>query len=233
MKVRLDAVQPLMARLVAELPPALTITGLSPGSPVVWLGTPGQICFRLPPSGNFNPKSLVLFVGDGSSSSYYPNALGAANQPLSTDYQGCTPFTVSPGIVVGNYSILLLDNVRGTSVASVSFVTAKATVAFVSCSPGKSVLMLTASWSVDSGHASAMDVIKVHNAKGDVVFWFFTSCRCQGTPGPTSVLSGNMKVKILKLNSVPGGYTIKFYPGGREAIAAVGKDWIPWTKLGW
>ena len=233
MKDRLDVVKPLLSSLIAELPPSLTISGLSPGNPVVWLGVPGQICFRLPPSGNINPKGLVLYAGDSLSGSYFTNALGPGNQLLSADYQGCTSFTVSPGVPVGNYTIVLQDYRGGSTIIGVSFAAAKALVGFLACSPGKAVIALTLSWSVDAAHATVQDVVKIYNAKQDVVFWFFTSCMCQSVPGPTPSLSGSIQFKVLKMNSVPGGYSAKFYPKGGEVVTAVSKDWIPWAKLGW
>jgi hypothetical protein len=40
----------------------------------------GQVCYRVPPSANVNPKALVLFVGDGSSGRSRPHEGSGVNQ---------------------------------------------------------------------------------------------------------------------------------------------------------
>ncbi len=231
MKVRLDAAAPIIATLAAELPSSLTITGMSTTTPLVWAGTVQKICFRIPPSANVNPKILVLYVGDGSSGKYYDKVLGAGNAPLSTDYQGCTPFTVSTGVPLATYTIVLKD--PKSSITGVSFRLAKASVSFSALTVGASYITLTAAWNVAANLASVKDMVKVVNSKGAVVYWFYTSCKCQTAPGAKAAPSGSQAFKLLKRNSVPGGYTVTFQPAGTNVIAAVGSNWIPWAKFGW
>ena len=99
MRARLDAAQPLLAALLAEPEPTLTIAGLDPANPLVWMGIQRQICFRIKASANTNPKGLVLYIG--GSTTYYVNALGAGNGPMPLDYQGCSNFSVSKGVAAG------------------------------------------------------------------------------------------------------------------------------------
>ncbi len=233
MKSRLDTAVPLLATLRAELPSSLTITGMSSTTPLVWAGSVQQICYRIPPSQNVNPKNLVLYVGDGSAGTFYPSALGAGDANLPTDYQGCVPFAVSTGVPLTTYTIMLQDPASGNSFARVSFQLAKATVAFSTLSLSSTQLTLTASWSVTANLASVKDMVKVVNSKNTVVYWFYTSCKCQRAPGATAVPSGSLAFKLLKLNSVPGGYTVTFRPAGTNVVAAAGANWIPWAKIGW
>ena len=121
MKARLDAAQPLRAALLAEPAPALTITGLSAAAPLVWMGMPGRICYSIPPSANVNPKGLVLYVGNGASGSYYPNALGPGSAPMPAGPQACSDFSVSRGVAAGRYTIALEDSATGSPFATVSF----------------------------------------------------------------------------------------------------------------
>ena len=124
MKARLDAAKPIREALLAEGQPALTIDGLSASAPVVVMGEPGNICYSIPPSGNVNPKGLVLFVGTGAGGSYYPDALGGGDAPLPEGAQGCTAFTVSRGVAPGPYTIALEDSTTGATIAVVSFTAA-------------------------------------------------------------------------------------------------------------
>ena len=233
MKSRLDAAAPLLATLAAELPPSLTITGMSTTTPLVWAGTVQEICYRIPASANVNPKNLVLYVGDGSSGAYYANVLGAASADLPADYQGCTPLTVSTGVQLTTYTIVLKDKRTTNAIAAVSFRLAKATVSFSALTVGGTAITLTAAWSVAADLASVNDMVKVVNSQGTVVYWFYTSCKCQTAPGAVAVPSGSQAFKLLKLNAVPGGYTVTFRPAGTDMIAAVGPNWIPWAKIGW
>jgi len=232
MKARLDAVQPLLATLSAELPPSLTITGYSSGQRL-WAGTPQQICYYLPPSGNVNPKNLVLYVGDGSSGTFYPTGLGAAGGPLPTDYQACVPFMTSPGVPIGSYSIALQDTTTGNAFTTVGLQTGVATVLFSAMMPGAAALTLTMTWNINAALASPQDTVKVINSQGNVIFWIYTSCNCNTAPGATAVPKGSSSVKIMKLNSVPGGYLVKLFPGGGNVVGAIGPNWVPWAKLGY
>ena len=121
MKARLDAVQPIRAALLAEGGATLAIDGLSATAPFVWMGAQGNICYSIPPSANVNPKGLVLYVGTGGSGSFYPDTLGAANDPLPPGPKGCTAFTVSRGVAPGPFTIALKDSSTGSNFAVVTF----------------------------------------------------------------------------------------------------------------
>ena len=121
MKARLDAAQPIRKALLAEGQTALTIKGLSASAPVVVLGKPGTVCYRIPPSSNVNPKHLILFIGTGGGGSFYTDALGGGNGPLPAGPQGCTAFTVSPAVPPGPYTMVLEDSASLASLAAVSF----------------------------------------------------------------------------------------------------------------
>jgi hypothetical protein len=234
MKSRLDAVAPLLATLTAELPSSLTITGLDPTTRRVWAGTLSQMCFRIPPSANVNPKNLLLYVGDGSAGTFYPTALGAAgNAPLPADYQGCTNFVASAGVPPGPYTIVMQDTTTGTAFTDIGFNLVKASVAFSALVPGAAALTLTTTWNIPADLATVKDMVRVTNSKGTVVFWYYTSCKCQTAPGADPVPTGSFAFRLLKLNSVPGGYTLTLSPGGGNVVAAVGPNWIPWAKLGY
>ena len=237
MKARLDAVQPLLARLTSELPPSLTITGADPSGPIVWGGGIQQICYRIPASANVNPKNLVLYVGDGSSGTYYPNALGASgNAPLPTDYQGCTSFSASGGVPAGQpYTIMLEDTSTGNAFTGVSFTLYKATVAWTALTPSAAQLVLTAAWSMPAALASPLDTVTVYNSAGTTVYWFYTGTKSQTAPaaGAAAVPAGSLVFKILKAGSVPGGYKMQLSQGGSSVVTAVASNWIPWAKIGW
>ena len=237
MKARLDAVQPLLAKLVAELPPSLTITGADPNNPIVWGGGTQQICYRIPASANVNPKNLVLYVGDGSSGTYYPNALGASgNAPLPTDYQGCTSFSASGGVPTGQqYTIMLQDTNTGNAFTGVSFTLYKASVAFAGLAPSGTQLLLTTTWNMPAAYASPLDTVNIYNSAGTVVFWYYTSTKSQTAPpaGTAAAPTGSLQVKILKAGSVPGGYTMQLNAAGTNVVAANALNWIPWAKIGW
>ena len=204
MKARLDLAKPLTTTLLTEQPASLTITGLDNSKPLLWLGLLQQICFHVPPSANVNPKQLILYVGDGQSGTYYPNALGAGSGQLSADYQGCTPFTVSSGVPVGMYTIGLEEVSRGNSFASVSFQAGRAAIMFSTMTPQSGSILLTAKWTIDPTHATLTDTVKILNVQGTVVYWFYTSCRCQNSPGSATMPEGTFQFRLLKLNSVPG-----------------------------
>ena len=234
MKSRLDAVAPLLTSLSAELPATLTITGLDPTTRRVWAGTQQQMCYRLPASVNVNPKNLILYIGDGSSGTSYPTALGkAGNAPLPADYQGCTNFVASAGVPAGPYTIAIQDTATGNAFTEVALNLVKASVAFNGLVPGAAALTLSVAWSVPAELADVKDMVKVINSKGTVVYWAYTSCKCQTAPGAAAVPSGAVVFKLFKLNSVPGGYTLTLNPGGGNVVAAVGPNWIPWAKMGY
>ena len=67
------------------------------------------------------------------------------------------------------------------------------------------------------------------------MYWFYTSCNCQTTPPATAkaIGSGSVDFTLQKLNSVPGGYTANFYPGGGNVVAAVSPSKINWAAIGW
>jgi cathepsin B len=241
MKARLDAAQPIISSLSAELPPSLTITGINDANPTLWAnGPPVQICYRVPASKNMNPKALVLYVGGPTSNSNYPTGLtgaGVAN-PLPSDYQSCATVTISAGIPSGAYTIKLVDYTKAPvqiMLASASFNLASAAVQFNGYGLQGTTLTLGVQWVIDASVAKPTDTVKVINSQGTTVFWFFTSCNCKDTPaaGAAAVPSGTTAFSLIKTNAVPGGYTVQFLPGGGAVVAATGPNWINWAQLGW
>ena len=232
MVARLTAVQPLLAALQAEPQPSLRIVGMDPATQLVWMGIQNVICFVLPPSINSNPKGLVLYVGDGSSGEYYPDALGDGDLPMTNSSQGCSNFTVSPGVAVGPYTISLEDltlwrpfvtialNVDAASLSESSFVLYSETAGAV-----------TLSWGIPADRASATDAVWALNSKGAVVYWFYTSCKCQTARGPTAT-NGTYSLRLAR-PAVPGGYSFELHPRNGSAAAAQAVDWIPWASIGW
>ena len=234
MKARLDAVQPLRAALLAEPAPSLTIAGLNTAAPLVWMGMPRRLCYSIPPSANVNPKGLVLYIGDGASGSYYPNALGpAGNAPMPADPQACSNFAVSRGVAVERYTIALEDSATGSPFATVSLVADTASLSITAFTLSTTAITPTVAWSMPAKRASVGDKVKVYNPQGVVVYWFYTSCKCQTAPGSVAVATGTLAFKLVKDTTVKGTYTFKLHPGGWTSVAAVATDWIPWTKIGW
>ena len=230
MKARLDAVQPLLAALLEEPEPTLTIAGLDPANPLVWMGMRGQICFRIPASANTNPKGLVLYLGD--STTYYDKALGAGNNPMPADYQGCSNFSVSKGVAVGKYIISLENSGTGSVFATVGFFADKASLTCTAFSYATSFGTVTLAWKMPVARASVNDTVRVVNTRGTVVNCFYTSCKCQKTPGALAVPTGSFAFRIFK-GTVPGGYLFELHPGGFDPLSAVAPNWIPWSKFGW
>ena len=240
MKARLDAAQPLLAALLAEPAPTLTIAGLSIAAPLLWMGMPGSICYSIPPSANVNPKGLVLYVGNGAAGSYYPSALGpAGNAAMPAGPKGCSDFTVSRGVAAGRYTIALEDSATGGPFAAVSFAADQASLTVVNFALSGSGLemALTVKWKVPAARASPKDKVKVYGPRGDVVHWFYTSCNCQKAPGRTAKPAGTFKFSLVRVRdrSVRGAYLAKLHPalGGGQEAAAVAADWVPWAKIGW
>ena len=233
MKVRLDAAQPLLQALLAETPASLTITSLSASKPRVWMGLPGIICYSIPPSANVNPKGLVLYVGSGATGSYYVNALGGGNIPMPVGPLACSNFTLSKGVAVGLYTIALEDSATGSPFATISFTADIASLSCTSYTLSATSITPTVAWSISANRASVTDKVRVYNSQGAVVYWFYTSCKCQTTPGAIAAPTGAFAYTLLKAGAVAGGYTVKLHPGGLSAVAAVARDWIPWAKIGW
>ena len=230
-QARLDSVQPLLAALRAEPPASVTVAGLNASVPLVWMGVPGLICFRIPSYANINPKALVVYVGDGSSGTYFPGALGVGSQPLPAGPQGCTNFTFSRGVPTGPYTVALEDSSSGRAFAAVSFNAAKATLTEASFSVGFGYAVVGLSWAMPAGQASATDAVWALDARGAVAYWFYTSCKCATTPGPAPATNGTYALKVYK-PAVPGGYRFELHPGNGSAVAAVVSDWITWPKAG-
>ena len=232
MKARLDAVKPLLTTLSAEAPASLIITGLDPSAPVVWMGAPYQICYRLQPSANVNPKKLYLVLDDGKGS-YYSSSLGNANALLPTTYQGCLELTMSTGLPISRYFIEMRDSLRNRYLVRTDLYQAyQASVGFaIVVNYPTYISVRTTS---NSPAASPTDVIKVINSQGTVVYWYYTSTSSQTTPEATTATKATsyVGVKNYKLNAVPGGYKVKYYPKGGDVVAAVGRDWISWSKFG-
>jgi len=237
MTARLALATPIINSLNQQLPPSVSVTGIDPVTPIMWAsGPPSQVCYYIPTSNNVNPKALALYVGDGSSGSYYPTGLSGAgpSTPLAADYQGCVSVNVAAGIPSGPYTIQLVDLSKApvqTPIAGVSFTVAQASVGFSSYSTSAS-LTLTVTWSVDANVATPSDTVKIYNTAGTIVYWFFTSSG-GSTLGKAAVPSGSLSFSIVKQNAVPGGYTPKLFPGGGAVVAAIGTNWINWASIGW
>jgi hypothetical protein len=224
---------PLRQALLAKAPPSLTIQGLSASKPLVWMGIPGIICYSIPPSANVNPKGLVSYVGSGAVGSFYPNALGAGNGPMSEGPLACSNFTVSRGVAIGLYTIALEDSATGSLFAAVSLTADMASLSYTTFTLTTTSIKPTVSWSISAARASVMDQVRVYNSLGVVVYWFFTSCKCQTAPGAIAAPTGTFTYTLLNAGSVTGCYKVKLHPGGLSAVAAVATDWIPWAKIGW
>ena len=233
---RLEAVQPLLQTLLAEPAPSLTVPGMNPTAPVLWLGTPLQMCYVIPFSMNVNPKALVLFdgAGWGTGSSWYPNALGANASPLPVAAQDCVGISIPATLSVGIYSIVIQDSTNGGVIASTTFSAGSGIVYFSSLTFGPGALILTVSWTVDAAHASTQDLIQIIDPVGAVFFWFYTSCQCQTQPGPGAVAAttGTTSFQIILAGAVKGAYTPVLLPGGGSLPAMSGTDWVPWNLMG-
>ena len=233
MRARLDAAQPILAALRAEPPPSLAMDGLDASAPLVWLGVPNRICFSVPPSANAAPKALVLYIGYTSAATSYQNALAPSNGALPADAQACVGLTVSRGVPAGPYTVALESAASGSALASVSFQADKASLACTAFAYATTFGTATLAWSTPAARASASDTVRVVDASGAVVAWFYTSCGCQSAPGnATAAAAGSFSLRV-RPGSVAGGFTFELRQGGVDRTAAVAPNWIPWAKFGW
>jgi len=240
---RLDVVEPMLDKLhdaptgspsVAQ-EAEIILSGADPEDPVLWGSAAAvSLCYTLPTSMNENPKAMVLYTGDGSSGSFFPTGIQKAgfDDPLPQEAQGCVETSFSPGLPDGAYTIKLQK--KWTPVfATKSFYLANANVDFSGFAYNAKQLSLWIKWSVTQAKASNTDVIKVYNSEGAVVYWFYTSCGCQGTPAETASHAGEVQINLLRAGTVAGGYDLGFYPSGGEFQAANAPDWIDWEAIGW
>jgi hypothetical protein len=199
------------------------------------MGLQQRACFSVPAYKNVNPKGLVLYVGNGASGSYYPNALGAGDRPLPAGPQACVDFTVSRGVAAGPYTMALEDSSSGSLFATVSFAADSASITVADYSVAAAGLVLTVRWRVPAARATARDQVKLYGPRGDVVHWFYTSCGCQAAPGRAASPGGAHRVRLGRDPKARGSFLAKLHPayGGEQRAAAVAPDWIPWRKLGW
>jgi hypothetical protein len=198
------------------------------------MGVPGRVCYSIPPSANVDPKGLVLYVGNGASGSYYPNALGpVGSAPMPAGPQACVDFSVSRGVAAGPYTMALEDSSSGSPFATVSFTADIASVSITGFTLSSSSIFPTVAWNIPANRASVTDRVNVFNPQGVVVFWFYTSCSCQTAPGPVPAATGKFSFILVKNTTVTGAYRIKLHAGGGSVVAAVATDWIPWAKIGW
>ena len=159
---------------------------------------------------------------------------GPSSGPWGAGGRGFAPGpSTRAGVPVGPYTIIMQDTTTGSTFADIRFNLVKATVAFSALVPGAAALTLTTTWNIPADLASVNDMVKLTNSQGTVVFWYYTSCKCQTAPGADAAPTGTFAFRLLKLNSVPSGYTLTLHPGGGNVVAAVGPSWIPWAKLGW
>jgi hypothetical protein len=234
MTVRLDAVQPLLTALLAEPAPSLTLTGVDASTRLVWLGGKYALCYVVRTSENSNPKTLVLYVGDsdGSSGAYYTNVLGpAGNAAMPAGPQACINITVSRGLPVGPYTLVLQD-AAGRAFASTSLAGQKATITAARTVFSTTSVSVAIAWSFPPGLATYQDAVWVLDSVGVVRYWFYTSCKCATTPKLAAAQNGTYTLKLSK-PAVTGGYTFELHPRGVSAGGMMATTSIPWSKIGW
>jgi hypothetical protein len=226
---RLDAVAPLRATLLAE--PQASVAMVRSGE-VVWQGIPTALCYSVPLSANVNPKSLTVYVGRQAAGTYYPAGLGPTGVlPLAA--AGCVNISFSRGIPPGWYTLALDDPTSGGSFgATVSVETARAAVACAGLTKSVAFVSPTITWNMPPAIATVRDTVRVMNARGDVVYWFYTSCLCQTAPGAKPVPNGVWTFRLGR-SPVLGGFTFRLFPDGGAVVAAVAPDWVPWARMGW
>ena len=238
MRARLDAVQPLLQTLQAEPAPSLTVPGMSTTAPVLWAGTPLQMCYVLPPSESAGPKALVLYGGAGWWGPWYPGALGAGTAPLPAAARACVAFSLPATLPPGTYTVGLQDSAGvgggGGVAVTTTFSVGSGVVYFSGLVPGPAAVALSVSWSVDAAHASARDLVRVVGPTGAAVHWFYTACQCQTTPGAgaAAVASGTASFQLALKGAAKGVYTPVLLPGGGGLPAMSGANWIPWAGIG-
>jgi len=219
---------------VPEIHPEVNIEGLDPTNPVVWGRAPSyEACYSVPASRNDNPKALVFFVGDGSGG-YYSNGLRNAgyDNPLPNADSGCVDISFNPGVPDGAYTVKLMEG--NTELASTHIYQANAYVGFGGLGYNSQMLILGIQWQVGAASATTTDMIQVKNSRGDVVYWFYTSCSCQTAPGAAAVPSGMLQFTLHRAAGQElGGYDIGFFPGGGSFEAASADNWINWGAIGW
>jgi hypothetical protein len=234
MSARLDAVGPLLAALLAEPPSSLSVDGVDPTTRLLWLGGRYALCYAVRGSESPDPKSLTLYVGDGSSGSYYANVLRlgpAGNAAVPAGPRGCVNITVSRGVPAGPYT-LALEDAAGRAFATASFFGQKATVAVASATLTSGYITVGVSWAFPPGLAAAGDTVWVLDSRGALRAWFYTSCKCTAGPGPSAAQSGAHAIRLYK-PAAPGGYTFELHPRGARAGGIPATNWIPWAKMGW
>eukprot|EP00287_Rhodomonas_sp_CCMP768_P002163 CAMPEP_0196737478 /NCGR_PEP_ID=MMETSP1091-20130531/15198_1 /TAXON_ID=302021 /ORGANISM="Rhodomonas sp., Strain CCMP768" /LENGTH=1109 /DNA_ID=CAMNT_0042081333 /DNA_START=9 /DNA_END=3338 /DNA_ORIENTATION=+ len=235
---RLDAAEAVSTTILAEGSPSLEIAGTDGINPIVWSSSgPMTVCAVIPLSMNTNPKHLILFVGDGSSGSFYETGLvnqgPAINAPESNEF--CVETGVSPGIPGGHYTIGLQSS---QLLASVQFTNAFAWVGIMEYNPGQdfgyNYLDIKILWQVTEAQAQAYDSIQVKDSAGNLMAWFYTSCSCDTQVGATAVPNAEHTLRIWMWQYyVPGGLTVSFHPNSGAFIAATAPAWIPWASIGW
>jgi hypothetical protein len=192
---------------------------------------PTPVCYGLPPSGNPSAKVLVLYLGGDDSGSSYPAGLGAA-RVLPQASAGCVNISVARGLPCGRYTVALEDPAGGGNfAATASFDADRAAVTCAGLTKSAAFISPVITWSMPAARATVRDTVRVMNARGDVVYWFYTSCKCNKVPGAVPSPSGAFTLKLAK--GLPGGFTFQLYPGGGLIPAAIAPDWIPWAKMGW
>jgi len=218
--------------------PALRVMSarhLEAGETPLWMaGRPDKVCFSVPPSANVNPKWLVVYGGDGTTGSYYATGLNGAgpNLPLPAEADGCIDVELSPGLPDGAYT-LKLQQEWNLLFSSIEFDKIAANVAWTGFSSSADTLTLSLRWGISGAAAAPGDIVKIKNAAGSVVHWFYTSCLCADAPGEEAVPEGAAVVKLGRANSVPGGYSLWFYRDGRDQPAAMATRTIDFASLGW
>jgi len=213
--------------------PSVTITTRTEDG-IVWVsGAPGKLCYTIPAASNTAVKHLVVWVDPTSARSYYKDGLiGAGPEtPVPTASQACVDATPSEGLPPAEYRVALQDdqfNILAESepfrVGSVQMYWNSAT--FLS----SGMVRLRAYWKMAEDLANPHDVIKVHDNAGKVVAWWFTSCGCDTSPDDShAVYTGEHNVELQEQT---GGFTFKFYPGGKDLVGGTDMQWINWKSYG-
>lgn len=161
-------------------------------------------------------------------------AVSCLTPPPDALAQGCVEANPSQGLPFGElYSIILQDAGFVRLAQSPQFTTGIAQMHWSSVAIEPTQLTLTASWDVTGSLASKEDVIKVYNSAGEIVAWWFTSCGCDTTSAAAAVGKGTKQIVLGKAGSKPGGYTFKYFPGGKDAVGGSDESWMNWAAYGW
>ncbi len=220
-------------RFLQPSPQSLWISGVKPSSPLVWTGITRVVCYNLP--ANVNPKQLRLYSGDGSSGVYWIGAISSgATLALPTAIKSCVNMTISSGLPVGTYTLVLEDSTTRTPRFAARVNTATAYVYFSYIFWTNTFLDVTAKWSIDPAHAAKRDKMEVFRP-GKLFDWTYTHCKCKTAPTPNAVakISGNYTFRLSRATCPRSGLTVRLVSAYSNVtqLAALGFNWINWAQL--